>query len=247
MQEPKENDDTYPYWMGLTAGNILAPLFDWMDDLLSKLSSLSIEVNRDLFDAVEGILKSIYKEIEDLIAIIDLINEVLDYINSLLNIPTLGILSFDVKGGAYEAAEYIRNATGFFENAVDDAKDIKKLATDFQKQLDVQENKYSYYNKYKIDSSTKKMGATDYTNKYLVENITLWSNRYNVLKSIYNYLIQGQVANKLEIISNYNKKISEYNRTLEIQNGIKTLLLNTGATSAQIASINSKLQVQNQL
>lgn len=237
VRKPQESHAVYPYWVGITAGNMFGPLFDYIDDLLSRLSSLSVNVDRGLLDAIEGILKAVYADIETLLAIINVINEILEYINMLLNIPTIAILSFDVQGGGYEVAQYIKSATGFFDNAVDDIKDVKKISQTFLDALNEQKTKYEY----NVSKIAPDKAGTEYTTKYITEVFILWKTRYDIIKNIFNYCVQINLINKMINYDDQALRIAELTKTLQGLILSKQMLIDMSAPQNSIDEMTARI------
>lgn len=231
----KDNTATYPYWIGLTAGNVFGFIFDHIDNLIQLLRNMSFTVSRSPLDAIDGILRKIEAELDNLIELVDLINQILDFINMLLNIPTMAILNLDVtSGGTPKAVDMIRKSVGFFENAIDDARDIQDIGKKMMYNLAQQKTQDIYFNSFSSSGNTSSIGASNITAKNIINNYELWNNRYNVISYIYNYAVNkgldslyDQIYNNYELFEDAKNKRDEYV-------ALKAYLISIGAPNSQI-------------
>lgn len=236
VQRQRTGTEEYPYWVGLTLGNMFGFIWDTIDELLGYLKNLSFTVDRSIIDTIDGILRKIVNEIDNFTKIIQIIDQILEFINQLLSIPTFAILKIDVReGGTNEVVKQIRKAVGFFENAIDDTKDIMQIAAHIAANKEAQHASYTHYNLLMTNENMGVLGQTDNTVLYIQTMFNLWNARYLAIRAIYNKcIIEGLMGMIIEI----EEQRAQYQRAKDNHDywiGVRDMLIAQGVPPQDVA------------
>jgi len=238
----------WPYWIGLTAGNLFGFMFDIIDEFLESIKNFSYETNRTILDEIDDTLKQIIDGINTLIKIIEIIDQILNFINMLLNIPTMAMLKLHVKpeesdlpgqGGTKKAVKLIRNSKGFFKNSLGSYKEILKIKNEIEKEKLV----HDYQDEFTYSDSNTTIYLK--TKKYINEYYFLSEARYNLIKNIHSQSILGQLLIKLNGLKTQQNQLIINTDLLISYNNQRQILINTGGSIEDIAAIDVLINLTN--
>lgn len=104
---------TPPDFIGISAGQILAPLFAILERLTKKLKSLFKTVNTGIAQFIEEIIKTLQQQIDELREIVRILKQLIQLLSDLLNLNGLYMLHVSTDEGVDGLIQELNAATGF--------------------------------------------------------------------------------------------------------------------------------------
>lgn len=237
----------YPYWLGVTLGNLFGAVFDEIDAFLNMLRNYlkEVELTRTFLDSIDDLLKKIIQDIQTIIEIVETIDRILEFINAILSIPTIGMLTIEQgedEGGTLGIVEKIRNSQGFFKAARSNAKEIKKIIAEVDKEKQKQDSKDTFeYTKSIVKKAGIKVSTTttikEKTVKTIKNEYEFNKLRYDLIRTIFNDFINNNMLNQILILNNILKQIEELENKIELFEQEK-ININSNETYSEEQKIN---------
>lgn len=237
----KEPESKWPYWIGVTANQLFGFVWDYVDELLNYLKTFTVEVDRSILDTIEKTLNSTIQFINKLIKIVKTIDQILEFLMLLLNIPTFSILSFESSTGTYGAVQSIKNSIGFFENQYEDIKDVLVVKENFERNLHFQLTQERHRDTFVHSENFEYANGTDYTIYFVNKQFTMWKERYTVLKNIYNYVLRYNMLTNLKQYFKNKDLLDEAEEQLAYWIGEKQRLIDISAPLNEINAAQNQI------